>query len=54
MTQKQLNEKELQEILELCEVADQNMQVISGSLAIVLEKTQWWSGSKQTSQSGKV
>lgn len=54
MTQKQLDEKELQEILELCKVADQNMKVINGSLAVVLEKTQWWSGSRQTSQSGKV
>lgn len=53
MTQKQLDEKELQEILELCKVADLNMNEISGSMAVILEKTQLWSGSRQTISSGK-
>jgi hypothetical protein len=40
MTQKQLDKKALQEILELCKVADRNMKEIGGSMAVILEKTQ--------------
>jgi hypothetical protein len=53
MTQKQLDKKELQEILELCKVADQNMKEIGGSMAVILEKTRQWAASRQTTSSGK-
>jgi hypothetical protein len=53
MTQKQLDKKELQEILELCKVADQNMKEIGGNVAVILEKTQQWSVFRQTTSSGK-
>jgi hypothetical protein len=53
MTQKQLDEKELQEILELCEVADLKMKEIGGSMAVILEKTQQWTSARRNTSSSR-
>ncbi|WP_019499000.1 hypothetical protein [Pseudanabaena sp. PCC 6802] len=53
MSQKQLDEKELQEILELCQVADRNMKEISRNMTVILEKAQQWATPRQTTISNK-